>query len=149
MSNLAPTKLIDLPGIRTLELEELVRAGSRQIFEYEEFASRCAEVGRQLFGFVRGDILESWSDMDTMSDQEGVEHLRKLGWDLTDDHDKPLRITQHLLWLINAVATGAEGSPPMSDQLADNAFCQRVEAIAARPKQHERMAWGTPSERRL
>jgi hypothetical protein len=71
-------------------------------------------------------------------DEQKVEYLKALGWDLTGDNGQPLGITRHVCRVIEAVAKGLAGKAPEADVLDAKRWAEDMEVAAKQFQQKKR-----------
>jgi hypothetical protein len=109
-------RLIDLPGVADLEYKALMKPAYARPEGRAEFPEIDA-VSTDLFGLTadQADEVErpaGWDGIDTQSVQQQVDAFEAVGWDLTDNKRRPLRMFSQFnvqLWL---ALRGVAGSLP-------------------------------------
>lgn len=130
-------RLIDLPGVDDLEYKALLK---RDFAEPEARATHpeidaCVKA---LFGLTadEADALErpsDWDDMECKAPAVQVAAFEAVGWDVTDNKRRPLRVLGHFsgpLWL---AVRGVAGSLPFQPESREpEAWVSKLEAEARR-----------------
>jgi hypothetical protein len=130
-------RLIDLPGIRDLEYQALLKSRMADIDARPEFPE-LDETSRALFGLTadEADDVErpaGWDRIDLQPDRDQVLAFEAEGWDVTDDKRRPLRLLGHFsaqLWLALRGVAGTLPFVPEKD--ADVGLASSLAAEAAR-----------------
>jgi len=166
MSTNALRRLIDLPGVRALENKLVMERVSRNQ-HLDGFRNACEDVSFDLFGITRGDVFEEFGkaylrdhpekdvvelDLDDLQEaykatykteslgweEDKVEFLKSLGWDLTNDRGTALSITDYFCRQVEAVATGRAGALPDLETASAESWGEGLEhaarAFKRRPK---------------
>ena len=107
-------RLIDLPGVRDLEFKAVMK---REFAEPEARAEHpeIDEVSRANFGITADEAAAAarpagWEGAEDWPVAKQVFALEDLGWDVTDDKRRPLRVLGHFnaqLWLALRGVAGA------------------------------------------
>jgi PAS domain-containing protein len=151
-------RFIRMPGVRDLENRYLLDtvAGDEHL---DGFMAECNRVLRDLFGITRSDTIfktpdayanrkltdderydledlrEEWEERFQAEelgwDEHRQEYLKMLGWDLSDDDGKPLRITRYVCRVIEAVAKGIAGTAPDAEIIARDTWAAQIQKEAA------------------
>jgi hypothetical protein len=109
-------RLIELPGVADLEYKALMKPAYARPEGRADFPEIDA-VSLDLFGLTadQADEIErpaGWDGIDTQSVQQQVDAFEAVGWDLTDNKRRPLRMFNQFnvqLWL---ALRGVAGSLP-------------------------------------
>lgn len=159
-------RLVKMPGVRDLEsrlLLDTVGGGPPS----GDFEFQRDYVLRKLFGITRNDTVfktpdayvdrelsrdEEWDLEDLQEewelqllaerlewDEQRVEYLKLLGWDLADDDGKPLRITRYVCRVIEAATKGIAGTVPDAEVIARDAWAAQIQKDAAQFTSKSRM----------
>ena len=129
-------RLIDLPGVRDLELKALMKPRYADDDARAEFPE-IDECTRAIFGLTADeadDIArpEGWDRVDRRPIAQQVAAFEAEGWDVTDDKRRPLRMLVHLappLWL---ALRGVAGELPFQPDEAPDRLHASLAAEAAR-----------------
>ena len=134
----AVVRLIDLPEMRDLETQDLMSSLSRVKVDHQ-LAARIDEVSRRHFGITEADTIfitqpaldeikrrdpEEGYDLEEQRDEhekqffckpsrtiEGqAKYLRSLGWDVMDDHGRPMRLLERFARQIEAAEKRLRGA---------------------------------------
>jgi hypothetical protein len=137
MVNTALRRLIDLPGVRDLEYQALMKPRMADIDARPEFPDIDACI-QALFGLTADEADDvprpaGWDRIELKGDREQVAAFEAEGWDVTDDKRRPLRLLVHFsapLWL---AVRGVAGAPPFAPEPeADSGLSSSLAAEAAR-----------------
>lgn len=132
-------RLIDLPGVRDLETQALMKPRYADADARSEFPEIDA-CSKAIFGLTQDEAdevprPEGWDRIDRRPEREQVAAFEAEGWDVTDDKRRPLRMLSHFapqLWLALRGVAGElpfhaeeEPDPMKSSFAADAARFQR------------------------
>ncbi len=130
-------RLIDLPGIADLEHKALMKPAYARSEGRAEFPE-IDEVSMALFGLTadQADEIErpaGWDGIDTEGVPQQVDAFEAVGWDVTDNKRRPLRMFPQFsaqLWLALRGVAGALPFVPEDDK--PEAWVTALEREAAR-----------------
>ena len=130
-------RLIDLPGVRDLEYQAVLKRD----FAEPEARTQYPEIDactKALFGLTADDAEDvprpdGWDDVEQKPVNVQVAAFEAEGWDVTDDKRRPLRTLGHFsgpLWL---ALRGVAGELPFQpESRAPEAWASKLEAEAKR-----------------
>lgn len=120
MTDTAPRRLIDLPGIDPLELAALMKPRLADPDERHDHP-QVDDAARAAFGLTLDQaeatpLPADWPDhltrLDRQSPAELVDAFAREGWDVTDKKGKPLRILPLMALPLALAARGVAGQLP-------------------------------------
>jgi hypothetical protein len=128
-------RLIDLPGIAELEEKALMKPRYADDDARGEFPEIDA-CSQALFGLTADEAdevprPEGWDRIERRPAREQVEAFEAVGWDVTDNKRRPLRMLNHFkvqLWL---AVRGVAGSLPFQAEEAPDAQTSSLAREAA------------------
>ncbi len=132
-------RLIDCPGVAELEYKALLKPGLAQL-EARHEDPEIDDCSRRLFGLTLDEAQAcerplDWDGVEYRPVAEQLAALGALGWDLTDNRRRPLRMFDHFntqLWL---ALRGVAGSTPFQPERAEpEAWAKALAREAARFK---------------
>lgn len=132
-------RLIDLPGLRTLEGKALMNPRYADADARDHFAD-IDECSRAVFGLTADEAEDAprpdgWDRIERKPLREQVAAFEAEGWDVTDDKRRPLRMLEHFnvqLWL---ALRGVAGALPFQPEAAPDPGSS---ALAAEAKRFQR-----------
>jgi hypothetical protein len=130
-------RLIDLPGVDALEYRAILKRDFAEPQARAEFPEidACA---RALFGLTADEAEaverpDGWDDIECKAPAVQAAAFEALGWDVTDDKRRPLRVLGHFsapLWL---ALRGVAGTLPfVAESGQPEAWVSKLEAEAKR-----------------
>ena len=110
-------RLIDLPGLRELEARALMNSRYTDADARDHF-SEIDDCSRAIFGLTADEAddaprPEGWDRIERKPLRDQITAFEAVGWDVTDDKLRPLRLFEHFnvqLWL---ALRGVAGSLPI------------------------------------
>jgi len=130
-------RLIDLPGVDALEYRAILKRDFAEPQARAEFPEIDACTSA-LFGLTADEAEalprpEGWDDIECKAPAVQAAAFEALGWDVTDEKRRPLRVLGHFsgpLWLALRGVAGSLPFVPESD--APQAWVSKLEAEAKR-----------------
>ena len=127
-------RLIDLPGVRDLEYKALLKPRMADVDARPEFPEIDAAV-RANFGLTAEEADDvarpaGWDRIDLKPERDQALAFEALGWDVTDDKRRPLRLLAHFsgpMWL---AVRGVAGTVPFTPD-ADDGEKKLASSLAA------------------
>jgi hypothetical protein len=141
---MALKRLIDLPGVRDLESQALMKPRMGDVDARADFPE-IDEVVRANFGLTadEADDVErpaGWDRIERKADRDQTLAFEAEGWDVTDDKRRPLRTFAHFsapLWLAVRGVAGALPFFPEEEDKAEKSMMSSLAAEAARFKKNK------------
>ena len=142
---MALKRLIDLPGVRDLERNALMKPRMGDVDARPEFPE-IDEVVRANFGLTAdgADDVErpaGWDRIDRKPERDQVVAFEAEGWDVTDDKRRPLRTLLHFsppMWLAVRGVAGSLPFFPEEEGKVEKSMMASLAADAARFKKDRR-----------
>jgi hypothetical protein len=130
-------RLIDLPGVRDLEFQALMKPRVAEPESRAEFPEidACSRTNFGLTADEADDIGHpaGWDRIETRSPREQVEAFEAAGWDVTDDKRRPMRMLgqfSHQMWLaIRGVAGQLPFQPEETSDALESSLAKEVAAF--------------------
>jgi hypothetical protein len=130
-------RLIDLPGVKELEYRALLKREFAEPEARAEFPEidACA---KDLFGLTADEAEAAprpadWDDIEWKAPATQVAAFEAVGWDVTDDKRRPLRVLGHFsgpLWLAVRGVAGALPFHAQADEPDADRWASKLEAEA-------------------
>lgn len=135
-------RLIDLPGMRDLEYEALLKPRHGDDDARGQFPA-LDETSRVIFGLTADEAEaaprpDGWDDIDCRPEPRQVAQFEAEGWDVTDDKRRHLRTLKHFstqLWL---AIRGVAGTVPFQAEAEPELGGSKLAAEAARFRRDRR-----------
>jgi hypothetical protein len=132
-----PRRLIDLPGVDDLEYRAILKRDFAEAQARAEFPQIDTCV-KALFGLTADEAEEvprpdAWDDIECKAPAVQVAAFEAVGWDVTDNKRRPLRVLGHFsgpMWL--AVRGVAGSLPYQAESREPEAWVSKLEAEARR-----------------